>query len=109
MNLLKRLFGSGKTRNEGDAHGLFYYVRGNRCGAITRVRVDKRNDLSRNDADVYFVRKVVVDSECYGQVEIELTYDDNHRELSRVIHGGEFVSSDVWHQHQRKKANLKSD
>jgi hypothetical protein len=109
MNLLKRLFGSGQTGNQSDTHGLLYYVKGSQCGAITRVRIDKRNDLSRNEEDVFYVRKVIVDSECYGKVEIELTFDDAYRERSRVINGGSFVTSDEWQAYQQKRVNLKSD
>ena len=97
MNLLKRLFGIGQTSADGaDANALIYYVRGHKCGAVTRVRIDKRNDLSRDDSDMLFVRKVIVDSKCFGQVEIELRFDASYREASREIRGGEFVAKDVW-------------
>jgi hypothetical protein len=99
MNLLKRLFGIGQTGSAGDradANALFCYVRGHKCGAVTRVRIDKRNDLSRDDDDNLFVRKVIVDSKCFGQVEIELRFDNAYREIGREIRGGEFVARDVW-------------
>jgi hypothetical protein len=32
------------------------------------------------------VRKVVVDNQCYGKVEIELRFDGNYREISRHNH-----------------------
>ncbi len=103
MNLLKRLFGIGQTSGAGDggdANALIYYVRGHKCGAVTRVRIDKRNDLSRDDDDMLFVRKVIVDSKCFGQVEIELRFDAAYRESGREIRGGEFVTRDVWQASQ---------
>jgi hypothetical protein len=95
MDLLKRLFG-GKSAGSQDSSARYYYVKGKKCGAITRLRLDMRNDLSRDDDDNFYVRKVAVDNKCYGQVEIELTFDANHKELSRNITGGEFVTQEDW-------------
>jgi len=100
MNLLKRLFGSGQKNNSAsdadEANALIYYVQGHKCGAVTRLRIDKRNDLSRDDDDNFFVRKVVVDSKCYGQVEIELKFDPAYKEVVRDVKGGVFVGREVW-------------
>jgi hypothetical protein len=98
MNLLKRLFG-GESKSGAaseDANAMIYYVKGHKCGAITRVRIDRRNDLSRDDDDSFFVHKVVVDSKCYGQVEVDFRYDQNYNETSREIKGGEFVTREEW-------------
>ena len=99
MNLLKRLFGGGG--NKGDPNAFIYYVRGHKCGAVTRVRINRSNDLSRDDNDTLWVRKVIVDSVCYGQVEIELRFDEAYRETSRSITGGEFVTNAEWQAQQR--------
>lgn len=98
MNVLKRLFGGapkqGAAAEEADA--LIYYVKGHKCGAITRVRIDRRNDLSRDDDDNFFVRKVIVDSKCYGQVEIEIRFDQQYSETGREIKGGVFTTRDEY-------------
>lgn len=96
MEWLKRLFGRKPRSPDDDPEALIYYVRGHKCGAITRVRIDKRNELSRDDDDTLFVRKVVVDNRCYGRVEIVLRFDAAYRELSREISGGEFVTREAW-------------
>lgn len=100
MQLLKKLFqgmGVSPRPQQGDPNGIIYYVKGRKCGAITRVRIDRNNELSRDeDGDGFIVRKVIVDSQCYGKVEITLTFDGNFRETSREISGGEFVSHDDW-------------
>ena len=94
MNVLKKLFGGGGAATAGDANAILYYVRGFKCRAVSRVRINKSNDLSRNDDDTgYFVRKVIVDDTCYGQVEVELSFDLNYKETSRSIHGGEFIDA----------------
>ncbi|MGQ9814469.1 MAG: hypothetical protein ACUVR3_04870 [Candidatus Roseilinea sp.] len=94
MEILKRLFGGqGKAARGDDASALLYYVKGNKCGAITRVRIDKYNELSLDDdGESYIARKVVVDNVCYGSVEIELRFDANRNEISRTIEGGTFVT-----------------
>jgi len=103
MNLLKRLFGgTSKPGVTQDADALIYYVKGDKCGAVTRVRIDRRNDLSRDDDDTFFVRKVVVDSKCYGQVELELRFDQHYNEVSREIKGGVFISREEWEAQMRQ-------
>lgn len=104
MNLLKRLFGGGQSGSSDDANALVYYVKGHKCGAVTRLRIDRRNDLSRDDDDNLFVRKVVVDSKCYGQVEVELRFDESFKEIGREIKGGAFVSREEWDAEQRAQA-----
>ncbi|MFN4293499.1 MAG: hypothetical protein ACK4JD_05135 [Thermoflexales bacterium] len=105
MNLLKRLFGGAADSADAahDSDALVYYVKGHKCGAITRVRIDRRNELSRDDDDNFFVRKVVVDNKCYGQVEIELRFDPQYHEISREIRGGVFVTRQEWEAQQAEK------
>ncbi len=98
---LKRLFTG--SRHVGD-DALIYYVKGHKCGAITRVRINPNSELSRDDDDTFFVRKVVVDSQCYGKVEIVLRLDANYREISRHISGGEFTTYEEWQAQQRRQA-----
>lgn len=98
LRWLKRLF-SARPREHDDA--LIYYVKGHKCGAITRLRIDRYNELSRDDDDTLFVRKVVVDSTCFGRVEVFLRFDSSYREISREIEGGEFVTREAWEAQQR--------
>lgn len=95
MDFLKKLFGGSKASSE-DSSALFLYVKGKKCGAITRMRIDLRNDLSLDDNDQYYVRKVAVDNQCYGQVEVELWFDANRHEVNRQITGGDLVSEAEW-------------
>ncbi|MCW1968242.1 MAG: hypothetical protein KIH69_009020 [Anaerolineae bacterium] len=82
---------------QGDPNGIIYYVKGRKCGAITRVRIDRNNELSRDeDSEGFMVRKVIVDSQCYGKVDITLHFDSNYREIGREISGGEFVTHEDW-------------
>lgn len=106
MDILKRLFGgSGRTARGDDANALIYYVKGRKCGAITRVRIDKFNELSLDDdGEGYVVRKVVVDNVCYGSVEIELHFDAGRNEISRSIEGGAFVTREEYEAYQARQS-----
>ena len=104
MGLLKRIFGSDKkpvNRDESDSNAIILYVKVKKCGAIARVRVDLRNDLSLDeDGEAYIVRKSIVDNVCYGTSELELRFDSNHRELSRAVTNGEIVARTEWEQQE---------
>ena len=109
MEILKRLFGKqGKAASGDDANALVYYIKGAKCGAITRLRIDKYNELSLDDdGENYIARKVVVDNVCYGSVEIELRFDASRNEISRSIQGGTFVTREeyeAWQARQSAKA-----
>lgn len=96
MNAIKRFFSTLLTPAPptAEANTLYYYVRGSRCGAVTRVRVNRANDLSRDDDGVSFiVRKGVVDDVCFGRVEFTIRFDSSYKETSREIEGGEFVTA----------------
>ncbi len=100
MEFLKKLFGGGKSASD-DTSAIFLYVKGKKCGAITRLRIDIRNDLSLDDNDQYYVRKVAVDNKCYGQVEVELWFDANKREVNRQVTGGTLVGEEEWQASQQ--------
>ncbi|MBX7213090.1 MAG: hypothetical protein K1X39_03660 [Thermoflexales bacterium] len=95
MKALKQLFGSlfAPVPSGPDANALIYFVRGKRCGAVTRVRINRMNDLSRDEDGVSFiVRKGVIDDVCFGRVDLTLRFDSRHNEIGREIEGGEFVT-----------------
>ncbi|MCL5995187.1 MAG: hypothetical protein M1546_03925 [Chloroflexi bacterium] len=113
MGFLKRLFGGdskpGSRGSDADSNAIIYYVKVRKCGAIARVRVDTRNDLSLDDdGENYVVRKQVVDNVCYGMAEIELHFDVNRKELSRHVENGEFVSHEVWEQQEQERNAARS-
>jgi len=104
MKVFKRLFGGAQKDDSGDdSNALVYYVKGHKCGAITRLRIDKRNDLSRDDDDNFYVRKVVVDNVCYGQVEVELRFDARYQEISHEVRGGALVTQQDWEAQQAQQ------
>ena len=92
MDFLRRLFGAASQAlpiGDNDPNALVFYVKVRKCGAIARVRVDLRNDLSLDDdGENYVVRKQAVDNVCYGMAELELHFDANRREIGKSLVNG---------------------
>lgn len=105
MNWLRKLFGLGGNAASREEKGVVaVYVRCTRCGAIVPVRIRTSSDISRDDDDAPFVRKVITDGTCYKRIEMELRFDGAYRIVERSIDGGEFVTREQWMQ---KTSNLK--
>jgi hypothetical protein len=95
MGFFKRLAGLfSAPAAAGEAHGYPVVVQCARCGEILRARVHLANDLSLDDDDTYFCRKVLVGAQrCFQAVEVTLRFDAERRLLDRQITGGRFVDN----------------
>jgi hypothetical protein len=111
MDFIKRLFGAAGQalpKGDNDPNALFLYVKIRKCGAIARVRVDMRNDLSLDDdGENYVVRKQAVDNVCYGMADVELRFDNNRHEISRNAENGEFVNREAWDLQESQRISPK--
>ncbi len=100
MGIFKKLTGLLAPQPKSDAWSYWIDVRCNRCGEEIRARVDLRNDLSidygESDANTsYFCRKVLVGSQrCYQQIEVELTFDKDHKLVDKKIRGGKWIEAE---------------
>jgi hypothetical protein len=102
MNFLRKLAGlfAGGPSVSGDV-GLYYYVKCDRCGEVIRVRINPMNDLSRTDDDKgYFVRKGIVGTRCYSQIEAEFSYSSNRKLTDTTISGGKLVDAEAYETYQ---------
>ena len=105
LNLLRKLFNAGSSATTSDERGVVStYVRCAKCGSIVRVRIRTGNDISRDDDDLPFVRKTVMDGKCHARMEMELKFDGTYRSAARHVQGGEFVTQEQWAAQQH---NLK--
>ncbi len=108
MNFLKRLASIFSAPSSSPGRYYYIYVTCGRCGEKIRGRVDLHNDLSidygvREDSEesqppagegnvTYFCRKVLIgEQRCYQPIEVELTFDKDHRLLDQKIKGGKFI------------------
>ncbi len=108
MNFLKRLASFFSAPSASSTRYYWINVKCNRCGEVIRGRVDLLNDLSIDygigedgqeserpggEGNVtYFCRKVLIgEQRCYQPIEIELTFDKDHRLITQKIKGGKFI------------------
>jgi hypothetical protein len=108
MGFLSKLLGSGKPRESGgDPHGLQLYFKCRRCGEIIPVRVDKRNDLNREDggAGPFLLRKEVMGSKrCFELLRAEIWFDANYAVAQADIQGGSLVSQEEYDAYINEQA-----
>ena len=96
MDLFKKISGMFRISRAKDRSGYWLKVKCNRCGEEIQARIDLYNEPSieyRDEKQVYFCRKVLIGEErCFQQIEITLTFDDQHSLIDRQISGGVFVN-----------------
>ena len=99
---LKELFGGGKASGSSqgsvDPNGIMLHFRCQRCGAVVRIRVDKRNDLNREDdgPGVFLLRKDVMDNKCFQLMNAEVWLDSSNQVVSSDVAGGELISEEEY-------------
>ena len=95
MSLLKKITSLFTSTSPRDRSGYWITVRCDRCTEVIRCRIDLYNEPSldyRDDKPVYFLRKVLMgERRCFQQVEVLLTFDENHNLIDRQVTGGTFV------------------
>lgn len=97
MSFLKKLASLFSPASQPSNWSYWMTVKCSRCGEIIRSRVDLRNDLSieygeGNGEPTYFTRKTIIGNErCYQPIEVELSFDRNHKVIERKIRNGQFA------------------
>ena len=95
---LSGLFTGAKSLD--DASALWITVRCNRCGEVIHARVNLYNDLSvvyDDDGTHYYCRKQLIgegngELPCFQRIEVELTFDEKRKLISKDISGGQFLT-----------------
>jgi hypothetical protein len=112
MSFLDRLLGRGKGAGpQTDQFGLLYYVKCRKCGEVLRIRLDRRWDLQQEfegSGDVvsgYTATKEVMGTQCFNMMHVEIRFDSGHREQTREVLGGEFVSSEDYETASARKTS----
>jgi len=98
MSILKKLSSLFSAPRPTAMDSYLVTVRCNRCGEEIQARVNLNNDPSINYGEgtgktTYFCRKILIgEKQCFQQVEVELTFDENKKLKDRQIHGGQFIN-----------------
>jgi hypothetical protein len=95
MGFLKKIFGGGEKKPSEyvDTRGVYFYVRCDNCGTVTRVRADKEYDLVRQ-GDGYIWHKTIVDNRCFRSIPTVVVLDGNFEVVNAEISGGEYVTEE---------------
>jgi hypothetical protein len=91
--------GSGSARGPApDPNGIWFHFRCDRCGSTVRIRVDKRNDLNREDdgPGALLLRKEVMDDTCFQLMQAEVWLDSSYRVVSGDVFGGELITAEEY-------------
>jgi len=95
MNFLKTLFGGGGSASRDE--GFYVYVQPKMCKEIVRVRIDLKNQLSREDTgDGLFVRKTARGQRCPFAAEMLLRFDNNYNLIEQTVEDGTIVTEEEY-------------
>lgn len=96
MSFLKKLFGGEKKSGEYvDTRGVYFYVRCDHCGTISRLRADREYDLTR-EGDGFVWHKTIVDSHCFRPMQTVVTLNKAYQVVNAEISGGDYVSEEQY-------------
>ena len=113
MGFLKKLASFFTSSGETNAH--FEYVQCARCGEKIRVRVDLRNELTRDyesSEGAYHVHKGVMgtgDNYCFQMIDIDLYFNADRDLVSRYISNGEFITKEAFESAESEAHNTPTD
>lgn len=104
MDWLNRLFshgGSGK-REGNDPNALWLYVKCDRCGTPLAVRIDRRNEISRDyDTNGMILRKEMMDGVCFQLMQAEIHFDEQGKLTSETVSHGKFLTREEFYSMKR--------
>jgi phage terminase large subunit GpA-like protein len=101
LDKLRQIFGgggSGSGASASDSTGLWFHFRCRRCGETVRIRVDRRNDLNREDdgPGALVLRKEVMDDSCFQLIHAEIWLDNSYNVVSSDVSGGELITEEAY-------------
>lgn len=97
MSFFKKLSNLFFPANPVPKDSYLITVRCSRCGEKVQARVNMNNDLSvdydeATGKTTYFCRKVLIgEKQCFQQITVELTFDQDRKLKDRQVLGGDFV------------------
>lgn len=101
MNIFQRIASLFTGGGGGSTNNRFYpiYVLSRRCNEPIAGQLDLLNELSRDEDDAYYGRKVLHttgERRCFDQVEIMLWFDRNKQLLRQEVQGGRWLEAEEY-------------
>ncbi len=106
MGFLKKLFGGEEKKPSEyiDTRGVYFYVRCDNCGTITKVRADKEYDLAKQ-GDGYIWHKTIVDNRCFRSMPTVVILGNNFDVVSAEITGGQYVTEEEYNDYYKARVS----
>jgi hypothetical protein len=105
MDLINRLFskkGSGKQKGD-DPNALWLYVQCDRCGSPLAVRIDRRNEISRDyETGGMILRKEMMDGVCFQLMHVEIHFDEQGGVTEQTVEHGKFLTREEYESMRRQ-------
>lgn len=102
LDTLRRLFTGTPSGTQGDPYGLWFHFRCDQCGGVVRIRVDRRNDLNREEGPgTFLLRKEVMDNSCFQLMHASIWLDSRYEVVSADVSGGELISKEEYEAAQQ--------
>lgn len=90
------------TRPDDDSNALWLYVQCSRCRTPLAVRVDRRNEISRDyEKGGMILRKEMMDNVCFQLMRAEIQFDEAGRIIAETVEHGKFLTRDEYESLRR--------
>lgn len=104
MDWLHKLFSRDPSNKsaDGDANAMWLYVQCGRCGTGLAVRIDKRNEISRDyETGGMILRKEMMDNVCFQLMRAEVQFDEGGRVKTKSVEHGKFLTVEEYESLRR--------
>ena len=103
LDKIRSLFTGAASAGPADPHGIWLHFRCDKCGAVVRMRADRRNDLNREDGPgTFLLRKEVMDDSCFQLMNAEIWLDTNYNVVTAEVSGGQLISEEEYRASREK-------
>jgi hypothetical protein len=88
---------SGAKRGGDDPDALWLYVQCGRCGTPLAVRIDRRNEISRDyESGGMILRKEMMDGVCFQLMQAEIHFDEHGDIRSQTVEHGKLLTREEY-------------
>lgn len=111
MGFWRKLFGLSNETSDADfvdKDGIYFYVECDRCATRTRVRADRRYDLSRTDGG-YVWQKTIVCTKCFSRMEAIVSFSNKQVVETQDIGHGRFLTQEAYERLEAAAAQVDLD
>jgi hypothetical protein len=107
MEWLNKLFSKDSSHSKSggdDPNALWVFVQCSRCGTPLAVRIDRRNEISRDyESGGMILRKEMMDSVCFQLMNAELHFDDQGNVRAQNVEHGKFLTPEEYESLRRQR------